>query len=134
LTGPTPGRPAPAYRLLELDGFEILVGRSARENETLTFRVARPRDLWMHAHGFAGSHVIVRRTEGPTDEVPKDVLEQAAELAAWHSKARGARGKVAVHVCRAEDVTKPRGAPPGQVALRRFETVKVYARERPAGS
>ena len=114
---------------VELEGFEILVGRSARENDRLTLRVARPRDLWLHAAGFAGSHVVVRAVEGPTGEVPKEVMERAAELAAWHSKARGAGGKVSVHVCRASDVSKPRGAPAGQVRLKRHETVKVYARE-----
>lgn len=111
-----------------LDGFEILVGRSARDNDHLTLRVARPRDLWLHAHGFAGSHVVIRHPEG-TGEVPKQVVERGAELAAWHSKARGARGKVSVHVCRAQDVDKPRGAPAGQVRLSRFDIVKVYPRE-----
>lgn len=115
-------------RTLELDGFEILVGKSARDNDHLTFKVARPRDVWLHAHGFAGSHVVIRHPDG-TGEVPRRVIERAAELAAWHSKARGARGKIAVHVCRAADVSKGRGAPAGQVLLRRFDTVKVYPRE-----
>jgi predicted ribosome quality control (RQC) complex YloA/Tae2 family protein len=119
----------PGYRTVVLDGFEILVGRSARDNDRLTLKVARPNDLWLHAHGFAGSHVVVRHPEG-TDDVPRHVVERAAELAAWHSKARGARGKITVHVCRAGDVSKPRGAPEGQVRLRRFDTVKVYPRER----
>lgn len=113
------------WRTIEADGFEILVGRGARENDELTFRVARPRDLWLHASGFAGSHVVIRLPEG-VDDAPRSVIERAAELAAWHSKARHARGKVTVHVCRASDVRKPRGAPPGQVQLRRFDTVKVY--------
>lgn len=104
------------------------MGRSARDNDRLSLRVARPRDLWLHASGYAGSHVVVRALEGPTGEVPRHVMERAAELAAWHSKARGAGGKVAVHVCRGADVSKPRGAPPGQVRLKRYETVKVYAR------
>ncbi len=116
------------YRVHELDGFEILVGRSARDNDHLSLRVARPRDLWLHAHGFAGSHVVIRHPEG-TGEVPRHVIERAAELAAWHSKARGARGKIAVHLCRAAEVSKPRGAPPGQVRLGRFDTVKVYPKE-----
>jgi predicted ribosome quality control (RQC) complex YloA/Tae2 family protein len=118
----------PGYRTVLLDGFEILVGRSARDNDHLTLRVARPRDVWLHAHGFAGSHVLIRHPEG-TGEVPKHVVERGAELAAWHSKARGARGKVSVHVCRAQDVDKPRGAPAGQVRLSRFDIVKVYPRE-----
>ncbi|HUG39754.1 MAG TPA: NFACT RNA binding domain-containing protein [Longimicrobiales bacterium] len=112
----------------ELDGFEILVGRTARENDRLSLRVARPRDLWLHAAGHAGSHVVVRALEGPTGDVPKHVVERAAGLAAWYSKAREAGGKVSVHVCRAADVSKPRGAPAGQVRLKRHDTVRVYAR------
>lgn len=116
------------WRRYEVDGWEVLVGKGARQNDRLTFRVARPRDLWLHAAGYAGSHVIVRRPEGAS-EVPRPVLERAAELAAWHSKARDAGGKVAVHVCAVADVSKPRGAPPGQVRLRRFDSVRVYARD-----
>jgi predicted ribosome quality control (RQC) complex YloA/Tae2 family protein len=120
-----PGR----WRTFELAGYEILVGRGARENDELTFRVARPTDLWLHAHGFAGSHVVVRAGgETRTDEVPRHVLERAAELAAYHSKARNVRGKVTVSVCRAADVRKERGAPPGQVLVRRADTIRVYAR------
>ena len=116
------------YHTFELDGFEILVGRSARDNDRLSLRIAAARDLWLHAGGHAGSHVVVRALEGPTGEVPKHVLERAAELAAWHSKARGAGGKVGVHVCRAGDVGKARGAPAGQVRLRRYDTLRVYPR------
>ena len=104
------------------------MGRSARDNDRLSLRVARPRDLWLHAAGHAGSHVIVRAMDGPTGDVPRGVVERAAELAAWHSKARGSGGKVSVHLCRAAEVSKPRGAPAGQVRLKRYETVKVYAR------
>lgn len=118
------GRP---YRAVEADGFEILVGRGARENDELTFRVAGPRDLWLHAAGHAGSHVVIRQPDEPID-VPRTVVERAAELAAWHSKARNARGKVEVHVCRVADVRKPRGFPAGQVQLRRWESVRVYPR------
>jgi len=120
------------WRTVVVDGFEILVGKGARENDELTFRVARPYDLWLHAAGFAGSHVVIPRPEG-VDEIPKAVVERAAELAAWHSKARDARGKVPVHVCRAGDVRKPRGAPPGQVEIRRYDTVRVYPRGEDAG-
>jgi predicted ribosome quality control (RQC) complex YloA/Tae2 family protein len=56
------------------------------------------------------------------------VLERAAALAAWHSKARGARGKVEVHVCRVADVSKPRGFAPGEVRLRRWDVLRVYPR------
>jgi predicted ribosome quality control (RQC) complex YloA/Tae2 family protein len=112
---------------LDIEGFEVLVGRNARDNDELTFRVARPRDLWLHAAGHAGSHVVIRIPEAATD-VPRAVIERAAGWAAWHSKARNARGKVDVHVCRVADVSKPRGAPPGTVTLRRFDSIKVYPR------
>lgn len=114
--------------VVETNGFEILVGRSARENDRLSLREARPDDLWLHAAGHAGSHVVIRAREGKTGEVPREVVEQAAQLAVRHSKARGAGGKVAVHVCRARSVGKRRGAPAGQVVLRDYETVKVYPR------
>lgn len=113
----------------EADGFEILVGRSARENDRLTLREAGATDLWLHAAGYAGSHVVVRAREGKTGDVPAAVMERAAQLAVWHSKARTAGGKVPVHVCRGRDVSKRRGAPPGQVVLRDYQTLRVYARE-----
>jgi predicted ribosome quality control (RQC) complex YloA/Tae2 family protein len=116
------------WHRVDVDGYEVLVGRSARDNDELTFRVARPRDLWLHAAGHAGSHVVIRTEESGVD-VPREVIERAAQHAAWHSKARNARGKVEVHVCRAADVRKPRGVPSGTVELRRYDSVRVYPRE-----
>ena len=111
----------------EAEGYEILVGQSARDNDRLTFAVAAPQDLWLHVAGVPGSHVIVRNPDG--GDVPRRVVKRAAELAVYHSKAREAKGKVEVHVCRACDVRKPRGARPGAVELRRWEGVKVYPPE-----
>jgi predicted ribosome quality control (RQC) complex YloA/Tae2 family protein len=113
------------YRSYEVGGFEVLVGKGSADNDRLTFAVAAPRDLWLHVAGPAGSHVIVRNPED-LDEIPRAVVEKAAQLAAWHSKARGRRGKVEVHVCRAGDVRKPRGFAPGQVLLKRWDVVRVY--------
>jgi predicted ribosome quality control (RQC) complex YloA/Tae2 family protein len=119
------------YRTLEVDGFTVLLGKGDAENDELTFRVAEPRDFWLHVAGYSGSHVVVRNP-GDLPELPRPVAERAAQLAAWHSKARGARGKVEVHLCRVADVGKPRGWPAGQVQLRRWEAVRVYVRESPA--
>lgn len=116
------------WRVHHRDGWEILVGRAARDNDRLTLREAAPHDLWLHAAGYAGSHVVVRNPDR-VPELPREVVECAAQLAVYHSKARDARGKVDVHVCRAGDVRKPRGAPPGQVTLRRYDTVRVYSRD-----
>ncbi len=115
-------------RRFEQDGFEILVGKGASDNDRLTFGLASPRDVWMHAAGFAGSHVVVRNPEGLA-ALPREVIESAAQLAAYHSKAREARGKVDVHVCRVADVRKPPGFPAGKVQLRSWTSVKVYPRD-----
>jgi predicted ribosome quality control (RQC) complex YloA/Tae2 family protein len=121
------GRP---YRSLSLEGFEVLVGKGDAENDDLTFGVGEPHDFWLHVAGPPGSHVVVRNPDR-LESLPRPVLEAAAALAAWHSKARGSRGKVEVHVCRVADVSKPRGFEPGQVLLKRWDSVKVYAREPP---
>jgi predicted ribosome quality control (RQC) complex YloA/Tae2 family protein len=119
------GSKGKGYRSIEVEGFEILVGKGDAENDRLTFGIAEPRDFWLHVAGPAGSHVVVRNP-GNLDKLPRAVLERAAELAAWHSKARGSRGKVEVHVCRVADVKKPQRFDAGQVLLRRWDAIKVY--------
>lgn len=117
-----------AWRSYEIEGFEILVGKGAAENDELSIREAAPYDFWLHAAGYAGSHVVVRNPQR-LSRLPREIVDAAAALAAWHSKAREARGKVEVHLCRASDVTKPRGFPPGKVQIRRWDRVRVYPRE-----
>ncbi|RMH19474.1 MAG: DUF814 domain-containing protein [Acidobacteria bacterium] len=112
------------------DGLTILVGRSAGDNDLLTFKLARPRDFWLHAAGVAGSHVVVRNPEN-LSRLPRATRELAAALAAGHSKARRG-GRVAVHLTRVADVAKPRGLPPGKVTIRRYETVHATP-QRAAG-
>jgi len=115
------GRP---YRALHVEGFEVLVGRGDEENDVLTFEVAAPEDFWLHvAGGVPGSHVVIRNPEN-LDALPAPVIDAAAALAVHHSKARGRR-RVEVHLCRVADVTKARGAPAGEVLLRRWERVRV---------
>ena len=116
-----------AYREESKDGWTILVGKGARQNDELSLKIAEPQDWWMHAAGYSGSHVVVRSPEG--DEPPREVLQHAARLAAWHSKARGSRGKVEVHVCLARDVGKASGYPPGTVNIKRFSVIKVYSKD-----
>ena len=121
------GRP---YRTVQVEGYEVLIGRSSEDNDHLTFDVAKPHDVWLHvAGGTPGSHVVVRNPD--KGEVPKPVIERAAAAAAWYSKARGAP-RVEVHVCRAGEVSKPRGAPAGLVELARWKSVRV--RPAPAGA
>jgi predicted ribosome quality control (RQC) complex YloA/Tae2 family protein len=117
------GRP---YRTVEIDGFTVLIGRSDEENDVLTFEVAEPADVWMHVAGYSGSHVVIRNPER-LPEMPEPVLRRSAELAAWYSKGRAAK-RVEVHVCRARDVSKPRGFPPGKVLLARWRRLRVEPR------
>ena len=115
------------YRTIERDGWTILVGKGAHDNDELSTGIAEPLDRWFHVEEYSGSHVLVRCPDGI--EPPHEITRYAAQLAAWHSKARGSRGKIEVHRCLARDVSKRRGAPPGQVRIKNWTTIKVYARD-----
>ena len=87
------------------------MGRNNKENDQLTHRASHLRDIWLHAQGVAGSHVILR-TAGKPESVPKAVLHKAAALAALHSKARHSSLVPVIHTER-RYVRKPRKAGPG---------------------
>jgi predicted ribosome quality control (RQC) complex YloA/Tae2 family protein len=108
------------------DGYEILVGRGARENDQLTFRLARPHDLWLHAADYPGSHVVVRNPR--RTEIPQRTVIEAAQLAAHFSQAKQ-DAKVAVHYTQRKFVAKPKGAAPGLVRIASFRTMLVAPRE-----
>ena len=119
------------YRTMLVAGWEVLVGRGSDENDDLTFNVAQPNDIWMHVGGGTpGSHVVVRNPS--KGDVPKDVLQAAAEITAWYSKARGS-AKVDVDYCKAGAVSKPRGAPAGLVEIENEKTLRVKP-QLPAGA
>ena len=108
------------------DGMTVLVGRTARDNDVLSLKLASPRDFWFHVAGESGSHVVVRNPD-KLDALPRETKRFAASLAAGYSKARRG-GKTAVHMARAGDVGKKRGMAPGKVTLRRFTTVHAHPR------
>jgi hypothetical protein len=113
--------PLPPYRtLLAATGARILVGRGAAHNDALTLRVARPHDLWLHAKGRAGAHVVVPLEKGAS--CPPDVLVEAAHLAAHFSEARGER-VVEVQYAPRRHVRKPRGSAPGLVVVDREKVI-----------
>lgn len=113
-------KPYRAYRTS--GGLEVRVGRGSKDNDQLTFRHAAPEDVWLHARQVPGSHVVLRWTgEGAP---PARDLEEAAGLAALHSKARSS-GTVAVDWTRRKHVRKPRGAPPGRVMISHAKTLFV---------
>lgn len=103
------------------DGFDIFIGRSARQNEEVTFKIGRPDDIWVHVRTIHGSHVIVR-TDGR--ELPERTLLEAAGLAAYFSQARG-EAAVEVDICRRSLVRKVPGGPPGLVTYRAERTLRV---------
>jgi len=111
---------------LSSDGFEILVGRTARDNDYLTFKVAKPNDLWLHTGDYSGSHVVVRNAT--RKDVPHRTLIEAAQLAAQFSQARK-DPKVDVHYTQRKFVSKPKGAAPGLVRLMRFKNITVEPKE-----
>jgi predicted ribosome quality control (RQC) complex YloA/Tae2 family protein len=103
-------------------GWEALAGKTDADNDRLSLKAAAANDLWFHVHGLPGSHVILRGPEGET--ATTDLIRQAAAIAAWHSKARNA-GIVPVSCTEAKNVSKPRGAKPGTVTIKREKMIKV---------
>lgn len=104
------------------DGWEVWVGRTDADNDVLSLKLARPDDFWFHVRGMPGSHVILRARQ---DREPgRAVLTAAAAVAAYHSKARNG-GVTPVACTRARYVTKPRGAKPGTVQIRKETVIKT---------
>ena len=115
----SPEPPALPYRTFRaLGGAAILVGKGAAENDALTRAVARGNDLWLHARGVTGAHVVVRLDRGKAPD--QETLLDAAHLALHFSDARGAP-QADVAYTRAKHVRKPKGAAPGAV---------VYSQEK----
>ena len=116
-----PTLPFRRYRLD--DTWDVWVGRSNKENDELTHHAASPDDWWFHAQGVPGSHVILRAAGRP-DQIPRRVLERAAAIAAYHSKARTSGLAPVVYTLR-KYVRKPRKSPAGTAACIREKSLMV---------
>lgn len=114
-------KPARLHEYRLAGDWTCLVGRTERDNDQLSIKIARPQDWWFHVRGHPGSHVVLRVADREPD---RDTRERAAAIAAWHSRLRNG-GRVAVSCTRARFVTKPRGAKPGSVQIRREEVLQV---------
>jgi len=115
-----PSQPAPLYREFQgWQGTRILVGKHGRGNDELTLHVARPHDLWVHVRGQTGSHVIVRLER--QQEIPQEVLLDAAHLAVHFSSAKG-EDRVEVQYAPARFIRRVKGGAPGQVLVTREKT------------
>ena len=113
-------------RYISSDGYEILVGKSNLQNDELTLRVADPTDLWMHTKDIPGSHVIIR-TNGAA-ELPEATMEEAANLAAFYSKAKNS-SMVPVDYTQRKNIKKPNGAKPGMVIYLTNKTIYIHPDE-----
>ena len=112
------------FRVFTVEGgFEVWAGKSSEENDELTLRHARPEDLWFHARGAPGSHVILK-VASASGAPGKRARQQAAAIAAYYSKMRTAR-LVPVAVTKRKYVHKPKGAKAGSVVLQREEVLIV---------
>lgn len=99
------------FHYVSSDGFDIYVGKNNYQNDELTFKIASGNDWWFHAKGAPGSHVIVKAMG---KDLPDRTFEEAARLAAFYSKNRGAE-KVEIDYIEKKHVKKPNGAKPGFV-------------------
>ena len=111
----------PNYLEMEKDGFNIFIGRNNRENDLLTHKIARRDDIWLHAQGIPGSHVIIK-TEGK--DVPEEVIKYAAQLAAYNSKGRNS-GSIEVDYTQKQNVKRSPANKPGLVNYTNFKTISV---------
>jgi predicted ribosome quality control (RQC) complex YloA/Tae2 family protein len=119
--------PAQGYRTYtSADGISILVGKTAKDNDHLTFKVGKPDDLWLHARGTPGSHVIVRLEKGQT--VPHETLKDAATLTLWFSDLRKS-GKGEVIYTLRKFVKKAKGQKPGAVHVTRDKSMWIECKD-----
>jgi predicted ribosome quality control (RQC) complex YloA/Tae2 family protein len=114
------GPRAQPLRLRSSDGLTIFVGRSAGQNEEVTFRLARPDDLWLHVRDMPGAHVVIQSEAAPPDRT----IEEAAGLAAYFSAARGSTS-AEVALTQRRHVRKIPGGPPGLVSFRNEQTIRA---------
>ena len=108
-------------RFESTDGYPIYVGRNNRQNDELTFKLARKDDIWCHASKVHGSHVIIS-CGGTTP--PDDTVTQAAQLAAYYSEATGGQN-IAVDATQVKQVKKTPSGKPGMVIYHTYRTVIV---------
>jgi len=118
-----PGKKFSPREFVTSDGWKIMVGKNSKENDYLTFKIARPYDFWFHAQDVGGSHLVLRR-ENRNQHPSTQTLIQAAKLAAYFSQARASK-KVLVTYTLAKHVRKPKKAKPGLVIVDKQKTIMV---------
>ena len=120
--GPPEQRQGPFRRFTSSDGLTIYVGRNARENDELTFGLAKSDDLWLHARDTPGSHVVVRLEKG--SDPPPETMRDAATLALLYSDLKKS-GKGDIIYTRRKWVKKAKGQAPGAVSVTQEKSLHV---------
>ena len=118
--------PDALFKTYLFEGYKILVGRNAKNNDVLTKEYAHKDDLWLHAKDVSGSHVVIKNQSGKN--FPKSVIEYAATLAAWNSKRR-TDSLCPVTVTLKKFVRKPKGFAAGKVRVEKEDVVLVVPKE-----
>jgi len=122
-----PKTATPYRRYLSENGFSILVGKSAKDNDAVTFKVSKQDDMCLHARGTSGSHVIIELEK--KKQAPSETLKDAATLALFYSDLRKS-GKGEVIYTLRKNVRKPKGAKPGSVTVTQEKTTWVYVDQK----
>ncbi len=112
------------FHHFKLEGkFDVYAGKDSKSNDLLTTQFAKSDDLWFHARGVSGSHVIIRK-QNKNEDIPKNIIQQAASIAAYYSKARHSK-LVPVAYTEKKYVIKRKGMPPGTVQMQREKVIMV---------
>ncbi len=125
--GKTQDKTPQPLRTRTRSGTQVLVGRTAGQNDTATFRLAAPEDLWFHARGVPGAHVILRAAG---DVIQQDI-EEAASLAAAYSKLRS-DAQVDVLYTERRYVRRIANGPPGSATYKNERVIRVAPVKRDA--
>ena len=113
---------AEPMHFISSDGFDIYIGKNNTQNDYVTTRLANSSDLWFHTKNIPGSHTIIKL--GLDKDVPRTTITEAAQLAAYYSKARES-SQVPVDYTHIKNVKKPAGAKPGKVIYDGYNTIYV---------
>ncbi len=103
--------------------YKVLVGRDSKSNDMLSIKIAKQNDYWFHARGLPGSHVVLR-VENTKEAIPKSILKNVAQIAAFYSKAKTA-GTAPVSYTLAKFVRKKKGMEPGKVLIEKEKVLLV---------
>lgn len=111
-----------SYLVLNIDGYEVLVGKNNKQNDFITFRVANKEDIWFHVKDNSGSHVLLRKKTNI--DISEELLRKCASIAAYYSKCKDS-SKVEVQYTTIKFIKKPKNSRPGFVTFSKYNSIMV---------